>query len=137
LLILLLRIKLADFGLNKKRTEETAYYTHTGTQAYMAPELLNLVPGIDPHSSEYTNAIDLWAPGCIAYRLARGVVPFPPGPSLLRFCEDPEREAEFSHVNLSLTSHAVDFIKGLLCPRPEGRLTAVEAIGHIWMSMGK
>lgn len=80
-------MKLADFGLSKRRTEDTALRTQTGTQAYMAPEILNYIPG----HSEYTYAVDIWALGCIIYRLISGVVPFPPGLSLTNFCGDEER----------------------------------------------
>ena len=53
----------------------------------MAPEIPNFLD-TDTSNAEYTNAVDLWAVGCIAYRLVTGVVPFPPGRSLMKYCED-------------------------------------------------
>ncbi|KAH8597417.1 kinase-like domain-containing protein [Bisporella sp. PMI_857] len=125
-------IKLADFGLSKRQTEETAYRTHTGTQAYMAPEVLNYVPGIDPQSSGYTNAIDLWGLGCIIYRLASGVVPFPVGPSLYQYCV---KQLAFPSHSLPLSLSGTNFTMDLLRPCPSSRPTAVQALNHIWMSM--
>lgn len=101
----------------------------------MAPEVLNYVPGIDPETSEYTNAIDLWALGCIVYRLASGTVPFPQGPSLLKFCENPE--LGFPQGRLYLSTHGLNFIKGLLEPLPSARLTAQQALDHNWMSISE
>ncbi|KAH6703240.1 kinase-like domain-containing protein [Leptodontidium sp. MPI-SDFR-AT-0119] len=106
-------VKLADFGLSKRRTEDTALRTQTGTQAYMAPEILNYIPG----HSEYTYAVDIWALGCIIYRLISGVVPFPPGLSLTNFCGDEER----------FPSKALEMIL------ERSLLTAGEALDHAWI----
>lgn len=59
-------VKLADFGLSKKLTETTAYHIKSGTQSYTAPEILNYL-NTDTLSAGYTNAVDLWAVGCITY----------------------------------------------------------------------
>jgi serine/threonine protein kinase len=117
-------VKLADFGLSKHRTEETAYRTQTGTQAYMAPEILNYVPGVNPKSSEYTNAVDIWALGCMVYRLVNGVVPFPPGPSLLNFCWD---ESKFPSQGSALNELGAKFVRDLVVPYPSRRITAQQA----------
>jgi serine/threonine protein kinase len=122
-------VKLADFGLSKHRTEETAYRTQTGTQAYMAPEILNYVPGVNPKSSEYTNAVDIWALGCMVYRLVNGVVPFPPGPSLLNFCGD---ESKFPSQGSALSELGAKFVRDLVVPYPSRRITAQQALDHAW-----
>ena len=125
-------VKLTDFGLSKKRTDETAYRTTTGTHVYMAPEVLNYVPRINPRSNEYTNAIDLWALGCVVYRLARGVVPFPPGPSLGQYCTN---QSEFPFHEIQFTNLGLDLLRGLLMPYPSLRFTAHKALEHPWMTM--
>ncbi|KFZ07481.1 hypothetical protein V501_06415 [Pseudogymnoascus sp. VKM F-4519 (FW-2642)] len=126
-------VKLADFGLTKRRTEETAYRTQTGTESYMAPEILDYVPREDPHKSAYTTAVDLWALGCIVYRLGSGVVPFPPGPSLYKFCENP---SGFLYQSLQLDQSGIEFIRSLLAPIPRDRLNAQQALDHPWMQIG-
>jgi len=80
----------------------------------MAPEIMNYVPRIDPANSEYTSAVDLWALGCIVFRLATGAPPFPPGLALGAFCQNPDRNFPFK--NLSLSEDGVRFIRELLVP---------------------
>lgn len=126
-------VKLADFGLSKRRTDETGFRTQTGTFAYMAPEVLNYIPDVDPETSEYTNAVDMWALGCIVYRLVCGVVPFPPGPSLVKFCVV---ESEFPPKIEELTGLGQSFVKGLIVPYPSRRLTAQQALDHPWTRSG-
>ena len=100
----------------------------------MAPEILDYVPREDPQQSAYTTAVDLWALGCIVYRLASGAVPFPRGPSLGKFCETPSC---LSFQSLQLDQFGVDFIRSLLVPIPRGRLSAQQALNHQWMPVGK
>lgn len=100
----------------------------------MAPEMLNCVQAMDPQCSEYTNAIDLWSVGCIVYRLASGVVPFPVWPSLYEYCKG---EIEFPPLPLALSLIGANFVKHLLEPHPKNRPTAQGALGHIWMSTCK
>jgi serine/threonine protein kinase len=100
----------------------------------MAPEILNYIPEVDPETSEYTNAVDMWALGCIVYRLVCGVVPFPPGPSLVKFCVN---ESEFPPKVEELTGLAQTFVKGLIVPYPSRRLTAQQALEHPWTRSGK
>jgi hypothetical protein len=95
----------------------------------MAPEILNYVPGINPKSSEYTNAVDIWALGCMVCRLANGVVPFPPGPSLLNFCRD---ESKFPPQSSALSELGANFVRDLVVPYPSRRITAQQALDHDW-----
>ncbi|RFU34707.1 hypothetical protein B7463_g1636, partial [Scytalidium lignicola] len=111
-------VKLGDFGLSKQRTDQTAFRTQAGTQQYMAPELYYYVQDLDVTTSEYTSAIDLWALGCIIYRIIVGAVPFPNLLSLRNFCRDSKK------VPLNIPSsmeEAGNFIMKLLQPNPECR----------------
>jgi serine/threonine protein kinase len=99
----------------------------------MAPEILNYVPGVNPGSSEYTNAVDIWALGCIVYRLASGVVPFPPGLSLVTFCAD---DSTFPPQGLALSELGNKFVRDLIVPYPSRRLTAQQALDHAWTRAG-
>jgi serine/threonine protein kinase len=128
-------VKLADFGLSKKLTESTAYHTKSGTQSYTAPEILGYLDADEP-STEYTNAVDLWAAGCITYRLVTGVVPFPPGKSLVKYCED-KSLFPFDHLfDSGIKSSGSKFIRELLVTHPEERLSASQALNHTWILSG-
>ena len=127
-------VKLADFGLSKRLTETTAYRTKGGTPSYMAPEILEY---LDAPGGEYTNAVDLWAVGCITYRLVTGVVPFPPGKSLLKYCEDKSLYPYDALLDSGIKSLCSNFIKELLETSPKQRPLALQALNHAWIISGK
>ncbi|KFY30171.1 hypothetical protein V494_08235 [Pseudogymnoascus sp. VKM F-4513 (FW-928)] len=128
-------VKLADFGLSKRLTETTAYDTKGGTQSYMAPEVLDY-DVTDISGTEYTNAVDLWAVGCITFRLVTGIVPFPPGKSLWKYCEDQSLFPYGPCFDSGITSSCFKFIKGLLEAHPKKRPSASQALAHTWVSLG-
>jgi serine/threonine protein kinase len=128
-------VKLADFGLSKKLTETTAYHTKSGTQSYTAPEILNYLD-TDAPSAEYTNAVDLWAVGCITYRLVTGVVPFPPGRSLVKYCDDKSLFPFDPLFDSGIKSSGSKFIRELLVTHPKERLSASQALSHAWIISG-
>jgi serine/threonine protein kinase len=94
----------------------------------MAPEVWNFIPGA---GSKYTTAVDLWALGCIVYRLACGRVPFPPGVSLMKFCDN---QLPSVFLDVLLSRAGVEFLKRLLRPHPGSRMNATEAINHHWIT---
>ncbi|KFZ25320.1 hypothetical protein V502_00199, partial [Pseudogymnoascus sp. VKM F-4520 (FW-2644)] len=128
-------VKLADFGLSKRMTETTAYYTKSGTQPYMAPEILDCLD-TDTSSMGYTNAVDLWAVGCITYRLVTSIVPFPPGRSLRKYCEDRSLFPFDPLFDSGIKSLCIEFIKGLLEPHPKERPSASQALADTWVMLG-
>lgn len=50
-------------------------HTGLGTPGYVAPELLGLVPR-KYMSKNYSNAIDMWALGCLVHERLTGEIPF-------------------------------------------------------------
>jgi serine/threonine protein kinase len=128
-------VKLADFGLSKRLTESTAYRTMTGTLSYMAPEIHPYLDTYTP-SAEYTNAIDLWAVGCITYRLVTGDVPFPPGTSLLKYCKDKSLFPYDPLLDCGIKSICSRFVKELLETYPKQRPSASQALNHTWIITG-
>ena len=67
-------VKIGDFGLAKLARNGTAFCTEVFSAGYSAPEMgINI--GSD--SSEYTNAVDIWAAGCIAHRMLTQILPVP------------------------------------------------------------
>jgi serine/threonine protein kinase len=127
-------VKLGDFGLAKKQTDETAYRTHTGTERYMAPELYGYVPGLSEETSEYTNAVDIWALGCVVHRILTRSLPFPTLISL--------RNYSSGHGELLLSvqpplAEAKAFVQKLLNPYPARRPTASAALEDSWLLLSR
>lgn len=144
-------LKLGDFGLARVYTESNNSYTpQVATKWYRAPELLY-------GSSSYTQAIDLWACGCIMYELFTLNVLFPGQTDInqlsrvIQILGTPNiNEWEeittlpdydkiiFSHLQpLSLHSliplasnDAIDLLQKFLIYNPNKRITAKQALQH-------
>ena len=101
--------------------------------AYMAPEVRGYLPtDSSTSSSEYTNLVDLWALGCIIYRLVTGSVPFPGPRDLIYYCDD---KFPFPDTELyGITPAGAQFIRHLLQANPNNRLASSEALKHPWVS---
>ncbi|KAJ9083438.1 serine/threonine protein kinase, variant 4 [Entomophthora muscae] len=116
-----LHIKLSDFGLARFFDKRKTFSSLVGSPSYAAPEVNNFSA-----SRSYTCACDMWSIGVMMY-----------------FCTF--RKMPFSVTNRSVTlqdtaqivgdwdSHPStfrDLICRLLVFQPEGRLTALKALGH-------
>lgn len=126
-------IKLADFGLSKRLTESTALLTQKGTLPYMAPEIH---PYLEPPDTEYTNAIDLWAVGCITYRLVTGETPFSEHRRLKNYCKDKSFFPCDALLKNRIQSSCSEFMEQLLAPDPNDRPSASQALKHTWIMPG-
>jgi serine/threonine protein kinase len=128
-------VKIGDFGIAKRIVDaNTALRTEIGTREYMAPEQFYYVAGQDEDEDEYSNAVDIWAIGCITFKLFTKKTPFPPGPSLMRYCTD---QSMFPGEELSrkASSSGHKFVHGLLTPDPAQRPPAKAALEDSWLSM--
>lgn len=104
-------VKICDFGLVRNAGSHTG--TPFGTHGYLAPELASY-----PH--QITPAIDIWAFGCSAFRLATGHLPA----SLMAF--PPSTPPTFAAIRASLPVPAIDILDQCLEHDPEDRPTADE-----------
>jgi serine/threonine protein kinase len=125
-------VKLGDFGLSKRRTDHTGFHTMAGTPRYMAPEMYHYVPGLSEETSDYTEAIDIWALGCIVYRFLTGKVPFPDLIDLQKHGRSPESRMA-SVIESPVSGKALNFIDSLLRPFPTYRPSAANALKSPWL----
>ena len=108
----------------------------------MAPEIY----GSFLRPSDYTDAIDIWAVGCIACRMLIGKPPFMDqwllvqylkaireSKSMDQLCKEvPYISKDLAGLLDMRTSKGL-FIRQLLEPNPETRLSASQALGRAWL----
>ena len=121
-------VKIGDFGISKRiQNQDTSLRTFTGTHDYMAPEFFGYVDDIDEERSDYTHAVDIWALGCVVYRLCAGKVPFPSYPNLRplqRYSSGQSAPPEEALQSTGCHEKVVDLIMALLRPEPSLRPSA-------------
>lgn len=101
----------------------------------MASEFFYYVDGQDEGDDEYSKAVDIWALGCVVFKLITKRSPFPPSPSLRKYCLN--RDLFPGEEIASLSSSACEtFIKHLLRPDPTHRPSATEAAEDPWIVSG-
>ena len=119
-------IKLIDFGLARKYDNNEKLSTVLGTPYYIAPEVLK---------GSYNNKCDIWSIGAMTYIMLSGDVPFDGSTSNEIFNKIVHNDIHFTSDKWKIISHeAQDFIRECLVKDPEKRMTAKDAIKHIWFS---
>ena len=122
-------VKIADFGISKHATEElTALRTLTGTPAFAAPEILGFT-----ESDSYTNAVDIWSLGVIAFLILTGETLF----------KDQRRLGQYVMGSFTFPSDILfankvsgggcEFVRNLMAPKSEDRPRAAECLQNPWL----
>lgn len=125
-------VKIGDFGISKRtQGDMTALRTTIGTPLYMAPEITGDLD-IDEPTSEYDNAVDIWSLGCVIYKIATQHVPFPSSRDIRRFCDGRVVFPE-NHLLEKMSVDGVEFVRKLIVPYPENRLSAENALEEPWL----
>ncbi|KKK21344.1 hypothetical protein ARAM_002632, partial [Aspergillus rambellii] len=121
-------VKIADFGISKRIEDGLGAPTTTkGTPGYMAPELL----GFTERSLPY--AIDIWAVGEVMFQMFTKEPTFKSPGQLARYVNNPSNFPSSLLRAARVSQLGVDFILSLMCPVPDDRITAQEALNHSWM----
>lgn len=122
-----LDIKITDFGLSCICGMDELVTQPCGTLAYVAPEVLTL--------KGYNHKVDIWSVGVIMYLLLRGRLPFPVGRvSGIAKSSTIYRQLTFDGpVWDNVCSSAKDLLRKLVQANPEKRISAQEALEHLWI----
>lgn len=122
------KIKIGDFGLTKNIENSTNARTRVGTLLYQAPEILGW---IDEDLDDYTEVVDIWSLGCLAYALlAHGPMS---EKEVKQYSKRMRRLPTESLRKNKISNQAVSFIEALLVPEPMDRLSAHMALQHPWV----
>jgi len=126
-------VKLIDFGLARFKTEGQTLRTICGSPLYIAPEILELETS--PNEDEfYTRACDMWSVGVILFVLLSGYSPF----------DDDDEAMLYQNIRHGIyhlepgvwdfiSNPAKSLVAGLLETDPNERLTAAQALEHVWI----
>mmetsp|Transcript_81879 Transcript_81879/g.258279 ORF Transcript_81879/g.258279 Transcript_81879/m.258279 type:complete len:513 (-) Transcript_81879:40-1578(-) len=117
-------LKLIDFGLSCRYSPNELMATKAGTPYYVAPQVL---------LGKYTHACDIWSCGVIMYILLCGYPPF-----YGQGDAEVLAKVRLGHVSFDardwghVSQQAKDLIRLMLRVNPKDRLTAEQALNHIW-----
>ncbi|XP_070424404.1 serine/threonine-protein kinase/endoribonuclease IRE2 isoform X2 [Equus przewalskii] len=124
------RVVLSDFGLCKKlpagRHSFSLRSGIPGTEGWMAPELLQLLPPDSP-----TSAVDIFSAGCMFYYvLSGGSHPF--GESLYRQANILAGAPCLAHLEEEAHDKVVgrNLVEAMLSPLPQARPSAYQVLAH-------
>ena len=115
-----LNIKLIDFGMSTKMTQQTSLFkTRCGSCHYAAPELF-LDQG-------YDYKIDIWSLGVCFYTILSGLLPFQH--SNINKLIDSILNSEIKYPE-NFSEDFKDLLKGMLTKNPKNRFTLQQIIDH-------
>merc|ERR1712110_471747 len=116
-------VKMIDFGMACKFEAGECLTELCGSPHYLAPELIG---------QKYNHRADVWAFGVLLYLLVYGHYPYDaklPRDIMVKILTEPIRW----QTKVKLSKNGLDFLKKLLEHDPKKRLTAEEALQHVWM----
>jgi serine/threonine protein kinase len=127
-------VKIADFGISKRAIEQvTALHTSAGTFAFAAPEVQ---PGLQSftQADSYTNSVDIWSLGVIAFLILTGEILFKDLRRLSQYVAGTFSFPDDTLLAHDITQEACVFIHNLLEAKPEDRPTAEDCLQSLWLA---
>ncbi|OMJ66211.1 hypothetical protein SteCoe_37032 [Stentor coeruleus] len=116
--------KICDFGLSC--INKDVQFLQCGSPGYIAPEILN--------RQSYTNKVDIFSAGVILYIMLSGYSPF-----IGKDIDDVLMKNKECKIRVNkkpwnkVSELGIDFVKRLMNPDPNCRLSAEEALRHLWI----
>lgn len=110
----------------------TSLRTVTGTPAFTAPEVLGYGDIDDDTYASYTNAVDIWAVGVIAFLILTGETLFRDRRRLASYANQKMEFPIDTLDRLSIGEDAINFVRISMAPKPQHRPNAKESLDHPW-----
>ncbi|CAI7596790.1 unnamed protein product [Penicillium pancosmium] len=132
------RVKLGDFGISKRMSEDSSICSMVGTRPFMAPEMQGYLPPEEEEGSlawRFTESIDMWSLGVTTYFLLFHEYPF----SLERISKL-RRYVEGSDfpfpgkITPSLSLGCRQFLEAVMGRNPRNRMSSEGALESEWLS---
>ncbi|KAK7430433.1 hypothetical protein QQZ08_002952 [Neonectria magnoliae] len=123
-------VKVCDLGLSKRIGNITGTSSVAGTEAFMAPEMLNFngdPKAADPYLS------DMWSFGETISRALTGRPTFDSFAVLGKYCSGQTRFPTSALENVKVSEDGIEFLGLLMLFDPRKRLNALNAKKHRWM----
>lgn len=124
-------VKIGDFGISKRAHDNTKLLTPIGTPGYQAPEISGYLETDDP-TSVYDKAVDIWSLGCVIYKISTQTLPFSKPGDIFKFCNGRLQFPEQA-LTAKIDMDGVNFVKSLIVPFPQERLSAENALKESWL----
>jgi serine/threonine protein kinase len=128
-------VKIGDFGISKRADDGlAASSTLRGTLGFLAPELHGFIETGKESSPSNAQAADMWSLGEIAFQILTNESTFKNTRHLANYVQSPSVFPSTTLLTHCVSDKGRDFIKSIMQPAPEKRLTAAEALCHDWMA---
>jgi serine/threonine protein kinase len=129
-------VKLSDFGISKRIHGPTEVLsTVKGTPQYMAPELTTHEAGSGIRVDN--RASDMWSLGEMSHRMLTATAAFSSQLSLFRYMIWSDSLPFQELAKHGASGDVESFIRALMKPTPEHRLTSDKALEHTWIQRCK
>lgn len=130
-------VKIGDFGMSKRINENSSLRTMRGTQAFLAPEMLGILPPEEEEGSlsyHYTESVDMWALGVTIFYLLFHEYPFSlKQPNKLpRYIWGADFPFPISP-SQKFSPQCYRFIEAVMARNPKKRLSSRKALEGEWL----
>ncbi len=127
-------VKIADFGISKRRHDVTTTQTlQRGTMGFAAPEAIGM--SSDRAGGPYSSAVDIWSLGAVAFLMLTRESAFRDFAELAGYCSGNRKFPTATLEKFSVSPDGQDFVSSLMSLAAGTRPTADKAFQHPWFWM--
>jgi serine/threonine protein kinase len=123
------KVKLVDFGLATFRNASSQIFQRCGTPGFIAPEVINCT---SKDSIPYSTNCDVFSVGVLFYIMLSGRSPFEGRDAKQILAMNKVCKVDMFLPGLTKDKHAHDLLFKMLEKNPDERITASEALKHIY-----